>query len=424
MTEGQKCKRSWVLSHMRFVFALLCVRAATRGCHVPRAAVGRASRCPLVRAHLNQDRPVSALATLGSQFDEALGSLPPKEKYNAVLEGLLSGGGANPAQAIELIAEMNGRRIKMSSQALKALIDSMAAEGQLPQLLSALNVARQNGMCKAFASPQLSALPTTAATIGALTELPIDSRSLEIGTAAAFLAMVGALLALSLADLLDFLIPFGNQFDDVSAPPIQFVFAAAAVLWATDRYSLRGEVLATLGRGIRRLVQRDLQRETLTESAAFTVGYLLGLPCMAYQPTAIRPLELLSVAAEPMEKLHKKGVARLLDRLLVWQLAPVAAEHAHFGDCMVSDPTIAAQMLKAARRRQAWLGIDLQQGGWGEGEGEDKQRLRWAYGEAKALLKRYAGVREEVQEQMAAGVSAGECVAIIEERLKNQWGAV
>ena len=52
--------------------------------------------------------------------------MPPKEKYNAVLEGLLSGGGANPAQAIELIAEMNGRRIKMSSQALKALIDSGA----------------------------------------------------------------------------------------------------------------------------------------------------------------------------------------------------------------------------------------------------------------------------------------------------------
>jgi uncharacterized protein YoaH (UPF0181 family) len=33
-------------------------------------------------------------------------------------------------------------------------------------------------------------------------------------------------------------------------------------------------------------------------------------------------------------------------------------------------------------------------------------------------------VREALQERMAAGVSAGECVLLIEERLKNSWGAV
>ena len=97
---------------------------------------------------------------------------------------------------------------------------------------------------------------------------------------------------------------------------------------------------------------------------------------MAYQPTAIRPLELLSIAAEPMEALHQKDAARLIDRLLVWQLAPVAAEQTRYGYCVSSDPTIAAQMLKAARRRQVGLGIDLLHGGWEEGEEEDGLRLR------------------------------------------------
>ena len=36
----------------------------------------------------------------------------------------------------------------------------------------------------------------------------------------------------------------------------------------------------------------------------------------------------------------------------------------------------------------------------------------------------YSGVREALQERMAAGVSAGECVVLIEERLKNTWSVV
>ena len=63
-------------------------------------------------------------------------------------------------------------------------------------------------------------------------------------------------------------------------------------------------------------------------------------------------------------------------------------------------------------------------GGWEEGEEEDGLRLRWAYGKANALLKRHARVREELQEQMVAGVSVGDCVVIVEKRLKNKWGTI
>ena len=57
-------------------------------------------------------------------------------------------------------------------------------------------------------------------------------------------------------------------------------------------------------------------------------------------------------------------------------------------------------------------------------DAEDELRVRWAYGEAKRLLSRYSGVREALQQQMASGVSAGDCVVLIEERLKNQWATI
>ena len=47
-----------------------------------------------------------------------------------------------------------------------------------------------------------------------------------------------------------------------------------------------------------------------------------------------------------------------------------------------------------------------------------------AFSEAKRLLQRFSGMREQLQEQMTTGVSAGDCVVLIEDRLKNQWAAV
>ena len=87
-----------------------------------------------------------------------------------------------------------------------------------------------------------------------------------------------------------------------------------------------------------------------------------------------------------------------------------------------SEPALGQRFLEAARRREASLGIDVQEGGWSPEE--DEKRVRWAYSEARKLLQRYSGVREALQERMSAGVSAGECVVLIEERLKNLWSVV
>ena len=93
-----------------------------------------------------------------------------------------------------------------------------------------------------------------------------------------------------------------------------------------------------------------------------------------------------------------------------------------YREMLQSEPSLAQRFLEAARRREASLGVDVQDGGWGAEE--DEQRVRWAYAEARKLLQRYSGVREALQERMATGVSAGECVCLIEERLKNSWSVV
>ena len=89
---------------------------------------------------------------------------------------------------------------------------------------------------------------------------------------------------------------------------------------------------------------------------------------------------------------------------------------------MQAETSLGQRFLEAARRREASLGVDVQDGGWRPEE--DEQRVRWAYAEACKLLQRYSGVREALQERMATGVSAGECVVLIEERLKNSWSVV
>jgi len=118
---------------------------------------------------------------------------------------------------------------------------------------------------------------------------------------------------------------------------------------------------------------------------------------------------------------------RLVDRLLIWLLAPAALEAERYPELAQAEPGLAAIFLQAARRRetqlgQAPLGVDLDQGGWDASE--DGARLRWAYAEAGRLLKAYSGLRATLQEQMVAGVSAGDCVVLLEESMKGQVRAV
>jgi len=209
----------------------------------------------------------------------------------------------------------------------------------------------------------------------------------------------------------------------LNAPPIQLVLLVLALGWGFDRYARQGELAALLGRGLGRLFARDLQRECAIESASFLTGYLLGLPCCPFAPTVFKPLDMLAESGGGMEA-DIGAPARLIDRTLIWVLAPAALETMVYRETQQADISLGIQFLAAARRREASLGVDVLQGGWDANAEKDELRVRWAFSEAKRLLQRFSGMREQLQEQMATGVSAGDCVVLIEDRLKNQWASV
>jgi hypothetical protein len=179
-----------------------------------------------------------ARAGLGSQLEQALGALPAAEKYNAVLEGLISRPGEGTEAALfDLVAEMTAKRIKLNGKSIKALVDYGVEAKSAQLLLRALGSARVNGAVRAFASPQarLSARPGAGA-LSSLPKVPTDDRATEIGAAAAFSLVMGGLLLTELADLVDFLLPF-----DLGAPPAQIGLVGIAASWAGDRYTQQGK---------------------------------------------------------------------------------------------------------------------------------------------------------------------------------------
>ena len=235
-----------------------------------------------------------------------------------------------------------------------------------------------------------------------------------MAAATAFGSALGLLLLLEVADLFDFLLP-----GETWAPPLQWIVLGLGGFWAYDRYAASGESFGLIGRGAARMLERDLVRESNLESASFVVGYLLGLPCCPFAPTAYKPLEMLKAAGGEMDALHARGSARLVDRVLIWLLAPVALEAILYRETVGSNPALGATFIGAARRKEGETGVDFNDGGWADDD--EEERVRWAYAEALSLLKKYSGLREALAERMAAGVSVGDSVGIIEDRLKNTW---
>lgn len=185
------------------LLALSCHPAA----RVPqRMALRRTPPLPLMQ----ETDGGGALAKAGTTLEQALGALPTDEKYNAVLLSLLTkraGSSSGEASAIELVREMSAKRLTLSSEALKALLDSAVEGGGIEGLLDALGAARDNGACRSFATPQLK-LPqkSDARALEVLAPVPTDDRSTEVGVAAAFAIGLGALLLLEVADLVDWFV--------------------------------------------------------------------------------------------------------------------------------------------------------------------------------------------------------------------------
>lgn len=128
-----------------------------------------------------------------------------------------------------------------------------------------------------------------------------------------------------------------------------------------------------------------------------------------------------------------------LSRVLVWLMAPVAAEYLKYGRTVVSDPRRSQKLLSVLEKIQL---VESRGGGGGGGkkdilgvasslsasdvsynipnEEEDKKMLlQWAFYEASSLIRQYGDLLEDVNSYLATGTSTvGECVVLVEEELR------
>lgn len=333
---------------------------------------------------------------------DLLDRLPVADRYNAVLRAtLLAGGDSAVPTSVTLIAEMTERGMQLNDEGLVALIDTALECDDLP---CALLAARANGKCRVYGSAGWEPPPRPPQNIlDAVPALPLDEREAEVAGAAA-----AGVLATGLA---------------IAHPPAALALPALASGWAADRYNNKGAFFDLLARGLGRVVDKDLQRECAIDAAAFLMGYLMGLPCCADAPSASAGLAMLSADALVLggpdlltKPLGGPARARLIDRVLIWLVAPAALETlARQPLSLAASPRVALEFLQAARRREAQVGVDVLQGGWSAGD--DEARVRWAFAQSTAMLRTCTGVREAVQERLVEGSSLGACALLVEERL-------
>ena len=129
-----------------------------------------------------------------------------------------------------------------------------------------------------------------------------------------------------------------------------------------------------------------------------------------------------------------------LSRVLVWLMAPVAAEYLKYGKTLVSDPRRSIRLLSILEKVQ---GSESNGGNNSENtknaknkegnvltlqdvfykipinEEDKKVLLHWAFFEATTIIRQYGDLLEEVNSYLATGTSTvGECVLLVEDELR------
>jgi hypothetical protein len=103
-------------------------------------------------------------------------------------------------------------------------------------------------------------------------------------------------------------------------------------------------------------------------------------------------------------------------RVLVWLLAPVAAESAKFPVCIVSNPREAESFLDRLEEFAAKDPSLADEIFWTGNKQERKDLLKWAYTEADLLLRENRKILQEVTERLTGGAATvGDCIAVLEE---------
>ncbi|CAM9119273.1 unnamed protein product, partial [Discosporangium mesarthrocarpum] len=337
-------------------------------------------------------------------LERVMDGLGEAEKYNAVLQGLATMTMSKKAtkeeafdEIFQLLEEMRANRIKCNTRTGSAVVDAAAASVNISVISRAFTSLRRIGMGQKYSRDlgQLSLLPTDVSRkkiLEGLPKVPSDDRSLEIGYAASFVVLVGSDFSWEgIGQVMHY---------DTTIPSVLGLLAAVSV--AIDVWKGAGQTSKTILNGLNRLFIRDVERESRAEAGAFLSAYITGLPCFAFQSSAVEALRMM----EEPELKDALCSGNGIHRILVWLLGGVAAEGLVHRQMIASDPRQASAFLQMVRESDELDPAD------------DADRVSWAFNEARALLKKNEHLFNALRERLeSGGATVGECVSIIE-RLK------
>ena len=415
-----------------------------------------------------------------SQLFSAFAALQLPDQYDAVLTGLcakiLDARNLSEAEAslalndpIQLVEEMNSKNIPASPRSLMALIDATVKTQNAKKMATILSLAARNpgGITQYGADQadilQLPSSPTSrlkcpdgsyktrTERLESVAPVPTDEREKESVYALAFGGLVASSVLFNVLGM-DDMSPYANallslvvlvavldNFYDVVMGGAEFVAnqvlprvadSRMGALSKSNSFQLpdmdslplglgKGQLSGSTVRGLTRLLTVDAERESQCEAAALFAAYALGLPCFAFRPNAfegsVLVVESLSSDNDVAPLLSSSGILRML----VWLMAPVAAEAARHAQLIVSDPREAAGFLQRLEEfcasDEGSSRVNAQELWWQDDEQERRDLLQWAYTEADLLLRNNRAKVTEISNRLTGGAATiGDCVAVME----------
>ncbi|CAM9187378.1 unnamed protein product [Chrysoparadoxa australica] len=406
-------------SSRMFALSLLCATASAFTLHMtttatPPSSVPASNIVPTnsgdKKSASSSIVPAGSAGGLGKRenFDRVLDSLGDKDKYNAVLQGLaqmaMTSGRSGSAEEIDqLLDEMVANKITCLEGSASAVIDAATASTDTERVSSIMSKIRRIGAGQKYARDlaKLSLFPRDPVrrkrSLEKAPTPPEDSRVSEMAQAGAFLGVVGIdLVGDGMAPVMHY---------DNTIPMVLSAVTALAVVW--DVVQSKGGKTREVVSGLNRLFLRDVERESRAEAGALLAAYLTGLPCFAFRPNAVEAVRMMK-SGESMEGL---ATPQGVHNVLVWLLAAVAGEALQHRQCIVSDPRQAQAFLQLMRE-QGVEGLDLE-------PGDDQDRIKWAYKEAREILRENEAIFDALRVRLeTGGATAGECVSVIEKSVQ------
>ncbi|KAL3945765.1 MAG: hypothetical protein SGBAC_000154 [Bacillariaceae sp.] len=394
--------------------------------------------------------------SIKSQLASAFSALDESDQYDAVLTGLCAKILDQPSEdlvqvtealqdPIQLMEEMNARRIKAGSRSLMALVDAAVTSQDAKLVGKILSLGARNGGIALFGNLQtdILQLPTSRMSkircpdgatrtrgerLDLLADIPTDEREKEITSAlivAGILGFCGTVNVLGMEEISPFtnvvwflILTVGalDNFYDI----IKFAVKNVAQDKVGDLpkelpLSLgSGKVSGTVVKGFNRLFKVDTERECECEAASFFMAYSLGLPCFSFRPNALEAAVLVAESKQSDNDLDPLLTNTGIMKVLVWLMAPVAMESIKHPELIHSDPREAEGFLTRLQRSNL---IDNSALWWlEEGPEEVADMLKWAYAEADLMLRNNMEKVMEISQRLTGGAATvADCVAATEE---------